>query len=409
MTDVRFDLLLKGGHVIDPRSALDAPRDVAVDAGAVAAIDVDIPAPKARTCIDVTGLLVTPGLVDIHTHMYATAGNPDGWAGDRSILPDGFSFRSGVTAMVDTGSAGWRNLDDFRSRVIDRCATRAYAFVNIAGLGMVNGTTEQNDLDMEPERTAAAAREHADICVGIKTAHYLSPEWTSVDRTLETGELAGLPVMVDFGLFKRGRPYCQLVGERLRSGDISTHMFRGPVACVDADGEVLPYLYAARGRGVLFDVGHGAGSFVFENAVPCVEQGFYPDAISTDLHTASMNLGMLDMTTTMSKFLAMGMPLQLVIQKSTIDAARVINRPDHGHLSVGAVADVAVLRLLRGSFGYMDSFGGCLQGDSRLVSELTLKDGKIVWDWNGRSGTDYRQMATPTGVRDGEERILPPS
>ncbi len=409
MTDMRFDLLLKGGHVIDPRNAVDGPLDVAIEGGTIAAIDADIPASKASTCIDVSGLHVTPGLVDIHTHMYATADNPDGWAGDKSILPDGFSFRSGVTTMVDTGSAGWRNLDDFRNRVIDRCATRAYAFVNIVGLGMVNPTSEQNDADMDCDRTAAAARDHEGVCVGIKTAHYLSPEWTSVDRTLEAGELAGLPIMVDFGLFKRQRPYHELVGERLRSGDISTHMYRGPVACTDRDGRVLPYLHAARERGVLFDVGHGAGSFVFENAVPCVKQGWYPDSISTDLHVHSMNTGMLDMTTTMSKFLVMGMSLQSVVQKSTIDAARVIDRTQHGHLSVGAAADVAVLRVLNGSFGFTDSFGGYLAGDRRLACELTLKDGEVVFDWNGYSGIDYRKMPTPVGVRDAEERLAPPA
>lgn len=408
MTDVRFDLLLKGGHVIDPKNSIDAPLDLAIEAGTIAAVDADIPASKANAFIDVAGLHVMPGLVDIHTHMYATADNPDGWAGDKSILPDGFSFRSGVTTMVDTGSAGWRNLDDFRNRVIDRCATRAYAFVNIIGLGMVNPTSEQNDADMDCERTAAAARDHEDTCVGIKTAHYHSPAWTSVDRTLETGELAGLPIMVDFGLFKTERPYYELVGERLRSGDISTHMYRGPVPCIGKDGMVLPYLHAAREQGVLFDVGHGAGSFVFENAVPCVEQGWYPDSISTDLHALSMNTGMLDMPTTMSKFLVMGMPLQMVVQKSTIDAARVIDRTQHGHLSVGAAADVAVLRLSSGSFGYTDSFGGYLEGDRRLTCELTLKDGEVVWDWNGYAGTDYRQLPTPVGVRDGESRLMPP-
>lgn len=406
-TDAQFDLLLKGGHVIDPKNSIDGTFDLAIEGGTVAAVDTDIPASKANTCIDVSGLHVTPGLVDIHTHMYATADNPDGWAGDKSILPDGFSFRSGVTTMVDTGSAGWRNFDDFRNRVLDRCATRVYAFVNVVGLGMVNPTSEQNDADMDCARTAAAARDHEGLCVGIKTAHYHSPEWTSVERTLETGELAGLPIMVDFGMFRRERPYYELVGERLRSGDISTHMYRGPVPCIGTDGNVLPYLRAARQRGVLFDVGHGAGSFVFENAIPCVEQGWYPDSISTDLHVMSMNSGMLDMTTTMSKFLVMGMPLQTVVQKSTIDAARVIDRSQHGHLSIGAPADVAVLRLLNGSFGYTDSVGGYLHGDRRLTCELTLKGGDVVWDWNGYAGTDYRQMPTPLGVREGEERLLP--
>jgi dihydroorotase len=406
---MRFDLLLRGGHVIDPKNGIDAPKDVAVAAGKIAAVDDAIPPDQAARVLDLSGLYVVPGLVDIHVHLYATAGNRDAWGGDYSILPDGFSFRTGVTTMVDTGSAGWRNFEDFRFRVLDRAATRTYALVNIAGLGMASIEAEQNIYDMDPKRTAELVRQHADKIVGIKTAHYTLPDWISVDRSLEAGDLAKLPIMVDFGYFRRERPYYELVGKRLRAGDISTHCFRGPVPCVGADGRVLPYLHEARKRGVLFDVGHGGGSFVFGNVLPCVQQGFYPDVISTDLHTQSMNLGMLDMTTTMSKFLVMGMPLVDVIRTSTITAAQAIGHPEHGHLSVGAEADVAVLNLLRGSFGFMDSFGGTLAGDRRLICELTLKDGRPVWDWNGRSGTDYRQMGDSVGIRPGEERVMPPA
>ena len=402
-----FDLLLTGGHVIDPGNSIDTPADVAVTDGRIAAVEAGIPASQAGRTIDVSGLYVTPGLVDIHVHLYATPGNRDAWAGDKSVLPDGFGFRTGVTTMVDTGSAGWRNLDDFRHRVIDRFDTRAYALVNIAGLGMATDSTEQNAADMDPERTAAAAREHADIVVGIKTAHYRGPDWTSVDRTLDAGRRAGLPVMVDFGFFQRTRPYYELVGERLRPGDISTHMYRGPIPICDGDGNLYPYLWQARERGVLFDLGHGAGSFVWANALPCIEQGFYPDSISTDLHTMSMNVGMLDMATTMSKCLVMGMPLNDVVKASTVDAARVIGRPEHGHLTVGAAADVAVLKLLEGSFGYLDSFDGRYEGDRRLVCELTLKDGEVMWDWNGRSGVDFREMGDSVGIRGGEERTPP--
>ena len=404
-----FDLLLAGGHVIDPANSIDTPADVAVSAGRIAAVEAGIPASQAGRTIDVSGLYVTPGLVDIHVHLYATPGNRDAWAGDKSVLPDGFGFRTGVTTMVDTGSAGWRNLDDFRHRVIDRFDTRAYALVNIAGLGMATDSTEQNAADMDPERTSAAAREHADIVVGIKTAHYRGRDWTSVDRTLDAGRRADLPVMVDFGFFHRTRPYYELVDERLRPGDISTHMYRGPIPICDGDGNLYPYLWQARERGVLFDLGHGAGSFVWANALPCIEQGFYPDSISTDLHTMSMNVGMLDMATTMSKCLVMGMPFNDVVKASTVDAARVIGRPEHGHLTVGAAADVAVLKLLEGSFGYLDSFDGRYEGDRRLVCELTLKDGEVMWDWNGRSGVDFREMGDSVGIRGGEERTPPPA
>ncbi len=406
---MRFDLLLRGGHVIDPKNGIDAAKDVAVAAGKIAAVDGAIPPGQAARVLDLSGLYVVPGLVDIHVHLYATAGNRDAWAGDYSILPDGFSFRSGVTTMVDTGSAGWRNFEDFRFRVLDRAATRTYAFVNIVGFGMASIEAEQNIYDMDPRRTADLARRHADKVVGIKTAHYELPDWVSVERSLEAGTISGIPVMVDFGYFRRERPYYELIGRKLRAGDISTHCFRGPVPCVGADGKVLPYLFDARRRGVRFDVGHGGGSFVFGNAVPCVQQGFYPDTISTDLHCLSMNLGMLDMTTTMSKFLVMGMPLYDVIRTSTVAAGEAIGHPEHGHLSVGAAADVAVLNLLRGSFGFRDSFGGAVSGDRRLFCELTLKDGQVVWDWIGRAGVDYRQMGDAVGIRPGEERVMPPA
>jgi dihydroorotase len=406
---MNFDLLLVGGHVIDPANGIDGPRDVAIRNGQIAAVDTTIEPTNARRTIDATGLYVTPGLVDIHVHLYATAGNEGAWGGDNSVLPDGFSFRAGTTTMVDTGSAGWRNLADFRERVLDRFTTRKYALVNIVGLGMTTMTTEQNIYDMDAAACAAVAREHEDVVVGLKTAHYWLPDWTSVDRLIEAGEIADMPVMVDFGFFKRERPYYQLVSEKMRPGDISTHVFRGPVPSVDADGKVMPFMLAARERGILFDTGHGAGSFCFRNAVPCVEQGFYPDSISTDLHRLSMNIGMLDMPTTMSKFLIMGMPLNDVIRLSTVEPARVIGRAEHGTLSVGATADVAVLGLEQGDFGYMDSFGGVLRGNRRLECELTLFGGDVVWDRNGRSGIDWRELPPTYGVRPDEELIFPDS
>ncbi len=405
----RFDLLLKGGHLIDPANGLDGPSDLALADGKVAAVEAQIPVEQAARVVDVEGLYVTPGLVDIHTHMYATAGNRDAWAGDNSILPDGFSFRVGVTTMMDTGSAGCRNFDDFRFRVLDRFKTRMFALVNVVGSGMNTNIVEQNIHDMDPERTAAVARENEDLVVGIKTAHYEGPDWTSVDRTVEAAERAGMPCMIDFGHFRRERPYHELLSKKLRPGDISTHMYRASVPWLDENGKVPNYLHQARERGILFDVGHGAGSFVFRNAVPAVAQGFYPDSISTDLHTTSMNGEMIDMVTTMSKFLAMGMSLADVVRLSTIGAAQVINHPELGHLSVGAVADVAVLKVLSGRFGYADVSGGKLQGNQRLTCEMTLKDGEVVYDWNARAALDYREMGDRYGLRDVDHIVLPES
>ena len=405
---VRYQILLKGGHVIDPRNQIDAIMDVAIADGKIAAVARDLNPVDAREVIDVSGLYVSPGLVDAHVHVFATTGMRNAWAGDNSVLPDGFSFRSGVTTMVDVGSSGWRNFEDFRNRVIDRAATRVFAMLNIVGLGMMTDIPEQNVLDMDPKATAEMAIKHRDVVVGVKSAHYMGPEWVSVDRAVEAGKAAGIPVMVDFGYFREERPYYQLVTERLRPGDISTHMFRGPVPYVDANGKLLDYLKDARRRGVLFDVGHGGGSFVFRNAVPAVQQGFYPDTISTDLHTGSMNGAMMDMLTTMSKLLVMGMPLTEVIRASTVNPAKAIQHPELGHLSPGAEADIAVLRVMPGRFGYADGARGTIAGDRRLMCEMTLKAGRVVWDWNARSGMDYRSMRSDYGIRDVDKIILPP-
>jgi dihydroorotase len=404
----RYELVLKGGHVIDPRNQINVLMDVAVSDGKIAAVRTDINPAEARTVVDVSGLYVVPGLIDAHVHVFATTGMRDAWAGDNSVLPDGFSFRSGVTTMVDAGSSGWRNFEDFRNRVIDRARTRVFAMLNIVGLGMATDVPEQNVHDMDAKATAEMALKHRDVVVGIKSAHYQGPEWVSVDRAVEAGTIAKMPIMVDFGYFRVERPYYKLVTERLRPGDISTHMFRGPVPYVDENGKLLDYLKEARARGVLFDVGHGGGSFVFRNAVPAVRQGFYPDTISTDLHTGSMNGAMMDMLTTMSKLLVMGVPLQDVIRQATANPAKAIQHPELGHLAVGADADIAVLRVLQGSFRYADASRGTLEGDRRLMCEMTLKGGSVVWDWNARTGTDYRSLSKDYGIRPVDRIILPP-
>lgn len=403
------DFLLKGGHLIDPKNSIDGLMDLTIEDGKIAAIGSNIPVDQAKQIIDINGLYVTPGLIDIHAHMYATPGNRNAWAGDQSILPDGFSFRAGVTTMVDTGSAGWRNFEDFRYRIIDRFHTRIFAFINIVGMGMNTTVVEQNIHDMDPKITSDVAREHEEVVVGIKTAHFTGPEWISVDNTLKAGENTNLPAMIDFGYFCNERPYYQLVTEKLRSGDISTHMYHGAIPYVDAEGNLLDYLFKSRALNVIFDVGHGGGSFLFRNAVPSIRQGFYPDSISTDLHTGSMNGAMIDMTTVMSKFLAIGMPLTDIIRASTTTPANIIGHPELGHLTVGAVADLAVLNKISGRFNYMDVAGGSVQGNHRLICEMTFKDGQIVWDWNARMGLDYRQLGSTYGLRDVDSLIMPES
>jgi dihydroorotase len=403
-----YDLLLKGGHVIDPRNNIDGPRDVAIAAGKIAAVDTNIAPSAARKTIDARGLRITPGLVDIHVHVFNTTGVKDAWAGDNSVSPDSYSFRTGVTTMADAGSSGWRNFETFRHTVIDRAQTRVFAFINIAGLGMLTNIVEQATSDMKPEEVARLAQKHKDVVVGVKTAHYEGPEWTAVDRALEAGRMANVPIMVDFGWFRKERPYWQLVTEKLRAGDISTHFFRGPVPIVDAQGKLYKYLQQARDRGVKFDVGHGGGSFVWRNAAPAIAQGFYPDSISTDLHNGSMNGPMFDMPTTMSKMLAAGMPLREVVLRSTWNPAQQIRHPELGHLTVGAVADVAVWRVLEGSFGFSDPDGGKVVGKQRLECEMTLKDGRILYDWNGLGSVDWKTLPKDYGVRPVEFIVPPP-
>jgi dihydroorotase len=251
------------------------------------------------------------------------------------------------------------------------------------------------------------ARKHKDVVVGIKSAHYQGPEWVSVESAVEAGTIANIPVMVDFGYFLVERPFYRLVTEKLRPGDMATHMYRAPVPYVDNNGKLLKYLEAARKRGVKFDVGHGGGSFVFRNAAPSVQQGFYPDSISTDLHTGSMNGGMMDMATTMSKMLVLGVPLKEVIRESTINPAMNIKHPELGHLSVGAVADVAVFNLMTGKFGYADAANGRAEGTQRLFCELTLKGGKVVWDWNARAAEDFRKLGDRYGMREVDHIVTP--
>jgi dihydroorotase len=356
----------------------------------------------------VKDLYVTPGLVDLHVHVFATTLVADAWAGDNSVRPDDFSFRTGTTTMVDAGSSGRRNFESFRQTVIDRAKTRVFALINIAGLGMLTNIVEQHPSDMEPEEVAKIARKHKDVVVGIKSAHYEGPDWTSVDRAVEAGKLTGLPVMVDFGFFRKERPYYQLVGEHLRPGDISTHCYRSSVPWVDPQGKIFSYLGKARERGVKFDVGHGGGSLAFRNAVPAIAQGFYPDSISTDLHTTSMNAGMMDLPTTMSKFLVMGMPLREVILRTTWNPAQLIHHPELGHLTVGAVADISVWNVLQGEFAYRDSHDGKITGKQRILCEMTLKDGKIMWDWNSRSGVPYQTLGPDYGNRPGQDFYVPP-
>ena len=384
-----YDLLLKGGHVIDAKNGISAVRDVAIGEGKIAAVAENIPASQARKTIDVSSLYVTPGLVDMHVHVFAGSMQRE-YLGENCVRPDGFTFRSGVTTVVDAGSSGWRNFGEFRDQIISRSKTRVFAMLNIVGSGMGGRPdVEQNTKDMEPQRTAEVALRHKDVVVGIKVAHYAGPEWIAVDRGVEAGQLAGVPVMVDFATFRPERPFQELVLKHLRPGDIYTHQYLSAVPMLDENGKVLPYLFEARKRGVIFDVGHGGGSFSWRQAIPAVKQGFIPDSISTDLHTDSMNAGMKDMLNLLSKFLNMGMPVDDVIACATWHPAREIHHEEVGHLTVGSPADVAVLRMVEGNFGFVDSANLRMNGTKKLVAEMTLRNGRVVWDLNGMNSEDW--------------------
>lgn len=382
-----FDLLIRNGHVIDARNGVNAVTDVAVTGQKIARVAANIDPKLARRVVDATGLYVVPGLIDLHSHVFYGT-EPDSYlsAGDSAVAPDNHSFRSGQTTLVDVGGAGWRNFPQFKEQVIDRARTRVLSFINIVGSGMKGGPVEQNLGDMDARLTAMRIKQHPGVIVGIKVAHYSGPEWDPVLRAVTAGRDTNVPVMIDFGGHTPPLPLEDLLLKHLRPGDIFTHTYahvNGRIPIVDENGKVRPYVWEARKRGVIFDVGHGGGSFLFRQAVPAMKEGFHPDVISTDLHTGSMNSGMKNILNTMSKFLNLGMTLQDVVKANTAKAAEVVKRSDLGHLGVGSEADIAVLSLQKGNFGFIDVSGGRLSGTQKLECELTVKGGQVVWDLNG--------------------------
>lgn len=382
-----FDLLLEGGHVIDPKNGINKPMDVAIAEGKIARVATDIPAEQATKVVDVSGLYVTPGLIDIHSHnYYGTNPNAAYSNGMNAVPPDGFTFRAGVTTVVDPGGSGWRNFEHFKKQVIDHSRTRVLALLNIVGSGMKGGVVEQNLRDMNPKTTALVAQANEEV-VGIKLAHYNGHDFTPTERAVEAGKMADVPVMIDFGGADPPLSLETLFMEKLRPGDIFTHTYANldsRQSIVDENYNLRPFVLKAQRRGIVFGVGHGGGSFNFKTAIPAIEQGLKPDVISTDLHTHSMNSGMKNMLNVMSKFLNMGLSLQEVITASTWTPAQVIQRKELGNLDEGAVADVTVLKLREGTFGFVDADPGAkMMGTQKLQAELTLRAGEVVWDLNG--------------------------
>ncbi|HPZ86879.1 MAG TPA: amidohydrolase/deacetylase family metallohydrolase [Flavihumibacter sp.] len=381
-------IVIKGGHVIDPKNNIDGVLDVAIDSGKITAVAANIDASGASQVVDAKGLLVTPGLIDIHTHVFWGVEPDHQYAnGNLAIQPDGFTFRNGVTTIVDAGSSGWRNFATFKAQTIDQSRTRVLAFLNIVGEGM-RGGYEQNMNDMDAKMAATIARQYPKDIVGFKLAHYNGHDWTPTERVVAAGRMAGnLPVMIDFGGSTPALSLEKLYLEYLRPGDIYTHCFAqidGREYIYDTEAKKMkPFTYVARKKGIQFDVGYGGISFAYSQGIGAIKEGFYPNSISTDLHVGSMNAAMKDMLTTMTKFLAMGMPLQAVIEASTWNPAQEIQHKELGHLSVGAIADVAILDLQQGKFGLFDYTGYKLTTDKKLACAMTIRDGRIVYDLNG--------------------------
>ena len=385
-----IEILIRGGHVIDPKNSVDGIMDVAISGGKILKVAKAIPVADAKKIIDAEGLYVTPGLIDLHTHVFV--GSRDGFAdGFSSLSPDDITFKAGITTVVDAGTSGWRNFPQFRKQVIDRSQTRILAFLNIAGSGMTGFPSEEDLNDMDAHMTSLVIQQYPEFIVGVKVGHYRGTEWTPLGRALDACRIAEVPLLLECHL-----PNLPLEGllERMRPGDIYTHTYCTAVdrTCIlDDNGRLRQCVAEARDKGIRFDVGHGGGMFHFAVAVPALQQGLLPNSFGSDLHRFSMNSGMKNMLDIMSKFLNMGMTVQDIIFRATWNSANSIKRPDLGNLGEGSDADIALISIRKGTFGFVDASGAKLTGDRKFEAEMTIRGGRIVWDLNGLAAKEWNR------------------
>ena len=369
------DLLLRAGRVIDPSNALDGVRDILIRDGKVHEVGENLETRDGVPVLDLAGKIVTPGWIDIHAHVY--------WGATQwGILPDPLCLASGVTTIVDAGSAGWANFAAMREWIIKPAKTRVLAFVHISGIGLINGLVgEMQDMRYgHIDLAVQTLQDNADIVTGVKVrqgGHQVGKNGTHpLRRAVEAAAAANTRVMVHIQAGVRLPDILEL----LRPGDIVTHCFQGRGDTIlDDEGGFIPEVIEARKHGILFDVGHGAGSFHFPTGRRAIESGFLPDVISSDLHTASVEGPVFDMPTTASKLLNLGMDLTDVVRSVTVSAASAIGRADDlGHLRPGAAADVGIFELEEGEFVFRDTHRIEETGSQRLVPFATIRDG-IVW------------------------------
>ena len=378
--DKPFDLLIKDGKVVDPSQGIEELRDVAIRAGKIARLERDIPAGQARQVVNASGKLVTPGLIDVHTHVFP-------YVGPYGIEPDPYCVRRGVTTALDAGTSGAFTFPAFRKFIIPQAATRVRALLHVVSIGMVTGSTpnmgELEDLRYcEPQLAVKVAEENRDLIVGFKirfSEKYTGPnDFEGMKRARSAADQGRLPLMTHIG--GSYTPLPQILA-LMKKGDVVTHSYNShPHGIVDPAGKVIPEVREARERGVLFDVGHGAGSFSFNVMEKCLHQEFLPDTISSDLYTANIHGPVYDLVTTLSKFLLLGMNLRDIFTRCTVNASRMFNfGAEIGTLKPGAEGDVSVLDLVDGDFTFTDSDGKSRRGKQKLLPVVTVRGGKVFY------------------------------